>query len=113
MLYGVKIGLEKAVPGSGRTGLKEDAVILASTQSHYSCLNVASWLGIGQDNVIARAHVSWTMRSIVEALEAGSCARRSPAGKKIAAIVATMGTTDAFGIDDLRGHRRRATPPGR
>ena len=53
MLYGVKIGLEKAVPGAGRHGVKTDTVLLASKQSHYSCLNVASWLGIGQDNVIS------------------------------------------------------------
>jgi L-2,4-diaminobutyrate decarboxylase len=101
MLYGVKIGLEKAVPGSGRAGLKENAVILASTQSHYSCLNVASWLGIGQDHVIG---VPTTLDNaiIVEALE--EKARVAIAdGKKIAAIVATMGSTDAFGIDDLRG----------
>jgi glutamate/tyrosine decarboxylase-like PLP-dependent enzyme len=100
MLYGVKIGLEKAVPGSGHHGLKDDAVILASTQSHYSCLNVASWLGIGQDNVIS---VPTTLDNaiVVDALEAKArAAIRS--GKKIAAIVATMGSTDAFGIDHLK-----------
>ncbi len=100
MLYGVKIGLEKAAPGSGYHGLKEDAVILASTQSHYSCLNVASWLGIGQDNVIS---VPTTLDNaiIVEALEEKARAAIT-SGKKIAAIVATMGSTDAFGIDDLK-----------
>jgi glutamate/tyrosine decarboxylase-like PLP-dependent enzyme len=100
LLYGVKIGLEKAVPGSGRTGLKDDAVVLASTQSHYSCLTVASWLGIGQDNVIA-VPTKLDNSIALDALE--DAARRAiAAGKKIAAIVATMGSTDAFGIDDLR-----------
>jgi glutamate/tyrosine decarboxylase-like PLP-dependent enzyme len=101
VLYGVKIGLEKAVPGSGRTGLKQDAVILASTQSHYSCLNVASWLGIGQDHVIG---VPTTLDNAIIVEELEEKAREAiSSGKKIAAIVATMGSTDAFGIDNLRG----------
>jgi L-2,4-diaminobutyrate decarboxylase len=100
LLYGVKVGLEKAAPGSGRAGLKADAVILASQQSHYSCLNVASWLGIGQDNVIC-VPTHWDNSIQLPALE--QVAREALAGgKKIAAIVATMGSTDAFGIDDLR-----------
>jgi L-2,4-diaminobutyrate decarboxylase len=100
LLYGVRVGLEKAVPGAGRRGLREDAVLLASQHSHYSCLNVAAWLGIGQDNVIAvRTHADNSID--VPALEAA--ARTAiEGGRKIAAIVATMGTTDAFGIDDLR-----------
>jgi L-2,4-diaminobutyrate decarboxylase len=100
MLYGVKIGLEKAAPGSGRRGVKDDAVILASTQSHYCCLNVASWLGIGQDHVIA---VPTKLDNSMEIDALRDAARGALAGgKKIAAIVATMGSTDAFGIDDLR-----------
>jgi glutamate/tyrosine decarboxylase-like PLP-dependent enzyme len=99
LLYGVRIGLEKAAPGAGRRGLREEAVILASRHSHYSCLNVAAWLGIGQDNVI-------TVRTYddnaidLEALETAARQVLS-AGRKIAAFIATMGTTDAFGIDDL------------
>ena len=100
MLYGVKIGLEKAVPGSSRAGMKEDAVVLASTASHYSCLNVASWLGIGQDNVVV---VPTRLDNAIQLDKLENAARRAlSSGKKIAAIVATMGSTDAFGIDDLR-----------
>jgi glutamate/tyrosine decarboxylase-like PLP-dependent enzyme len=100
LLYGVKIGLEKAVPGSGRGGLSQQAVILASEQSHYSCLTVASWLGIGQDNVIC---VPTHLDNSIDIVALEIAAREAlSAGKKIAAIVATMGSTDAFGIDDLR-----------
>ncbi|MEX2140178.1 MAG: pyridoxal-dependent decarboxylase [Pirellulales bacterium] len=100
LLYGVRVGLEKAVPGAGRRGLREDAVVLASQHSHYSCLTVAAWLGIGEDNVVAvPTHVDNSID--VAALEAA--ARTAiEGGRKIAAIVATMGTTDAFGIDDLQ-----------
>jgi L-2,4-diaminobutyrate decarboxylase len=94
------VGLEKAIPGAGRRGLREDAVLLASQHSHYSCLNAAAWLGIGQDNVIAvRTHLDNSID--VAALEAAA-RQVLESGRKIAAFIATMGTTDAFGIDDLR-----------
>ncbi len=100
LLYGVQIGLEKAIPGSVRSGVRDDAVVLASKQSHYSCLTVAAWLGIGQDNVIAvPTHLDNSID--VPALEAAAT-RLHYAGRRIAAIVATLGTTDAFGIDDLQ-----------
>src|SRR5438445_418116 len=65
----------------------------------YSSLNVAAWLGIGQDQVVSiPSHADNSIR--VDALE--DAARQALAGgQKIAAIIATMGTTDAFGIDDL------------
>ena len=101
LLYGVKVGLEKAVPGSSQRGLREDAVMLASTHSHYSCLTVAAWLGIGQDNVVSvPSHLDNSIQ--LPALEAAARTALEQ-GQKIAAFVATMGSTDAFGIDDLEG----------
>jgi glutamate/tyrosine decarboxylase-like PLP-dependent enzyme len=100
LLYGVKIGLEKALPGCGRVGAKQDAVLLVSRQGHYSCLNVASWLGIGQNNVIC---VPTNLDNSIEIDALAHVAREVlTSGKKIAAIVATMGSTDAFGVDNLR-----------
>jgi glutamate/tyrosine decarboxylase-like PLP-dependent enzyme len=100
LLYGVKVGLEKAAPGSGRQGVKDDAVVLVSSQGHYCCLTVADWLGIGQDNVIS---VPSHLNNAIQLESLDTAARQAlAAGKKIAALVATMGTTDAFGIDDLR-----------
>lgn len=99
LLYGVKVGLEKAVPGAGQTGIKQDAVIIASGQSHYACANVASWLGIGQQNVVqvpTHLNNSIQLPAFEETLE-----ETIASGKRIAAIIATMGTTDAFGIDNL------------
>jgi glutamate/tyrosine decarboxylase-like PLP-dependent enzyme len=99
LLYGVRIGLEKAIPGAGRRGLRDDALVLVSQQGHYSSLNVAAWLGIGQDQVASiPTHSDNSIR--LDALE--DAARQAlSSGRKIAAIIATMGTTDAFGIDDL------------
>jgi len=99
LLYGLKIGLEKALPGVFDKGLGGQAVILCSQAGHYACASVAGWLGIGQENVI-RVPALADNSIDVEAFE--SAAREQlRAGKAIAAIVATMGTTDAFGIDDL------------
>jgi glutamate/tyrosine decarboxylase-like PLP-dependent enzyme len=99
LLYGVRVGLEKAARGVGRRGLQEQAVVLVSRQSHYSCLNVAAWLGIGEDNVIA---VDTRADNAIDVGELEGTARQAlEDGRKIAAIVATLGTTDAFGLDDL------------
>ena len=99
LLYGVKLGLEKACPGSGRHGHRERAVILCSEQAHYACLSVANWLGIGQENVI---QIPCTDENEMRPCLLESLARDIlQNGGKIAAIVATMGTTDHFGLDDL------------
>jgi L-2,4-diaminobutyrate decarboxylase len=99
LLYGIKIGLEKACPDTLRTGVSGDAVVLTSTCGHYASYTVAAWLGLGQDRVITIP--ADEANSIdVAALEA-TAREVLASGRKIAAIVATMGSTDAFGIDDL------------
>lgn len=99
LLYGVKLGLEKACPQTARHGVKERAVILCSERAHYACLTIASWLGIGQENVI---QVPCTPENEIRTCLLESMARDLlKEGVKIAAIVATMGTTDHFGLDDL------------
>ncbi len=98
-LYGVKIGLEKAAPGVMESGVRGDVVILASEASHYCRYNIAGWLGLGARNVMTiptdarnAMNVDVLRERAREALQRGAA---------IAAIVVTMGTTDAFGIDDL------------
>lgn len=100
LLYGVKIGLEKACPGTRATGIREPAVILCSEQAHYACLTVANWLGLGENNVIQVP--STPENEIRTCLLQTHCRDVLRSGRKIAAIVATMGTTDAFGLDDLQ-----------
>ena len=99
VLYGAKLGLEKAYPGSGRQGVRERAVLFCSERAHYACLTVANWLGIGQDNVI---QIPCSPENEMQTCLLESMARDVlKSGGKIAAIVATMGTTDHFGLDDL------------
>lgn len=100
-LYGVKIGLEKACPQAMQKGVAEDAVVLVSEAGHYCAANVAGWLGIGADNLVV---VPTTDDNEMDLARLEEAARSALAGgKKIAAIIATLGTTDAFGLDDLQG----------
>lgn len=99
LLYGVHIGLEKAAPGTLERGLQAPAVILTSQQGHYAALSIAGWLGIGQQNVVS---VPSHRDNSIDIQQMEVAARQAlSAGKRIATIIATMGTTDAFGIDDL------------
>lgn len=107
LLYGLKLGIERASPGAMQSGVKDDLVVIASQQSHYAVMNAAAWLGIGQQSVWkARVHDD----NSVDVAEVDRLARKAiDEGRKVAAIVATMGTTDAFGIDDLSAlHALRA-----
>lgn len=101
LLYGAKIGLEKAVPGVGRQGLQTRAVLVCSDRAHHACLTVANWLGLGEDNVVVVPTTDDSQMRIDElALRLRDIVT---SGRRVACIVATMGTTDAFGLDDLAG----------
>lgn len=100
-LYGVKIGLEKACPQAMRKGRSEDAVVFVSDAGHYCAHNVAGWLGLGTENL---ATIPTTDDNEMDLARFEQEARSALAsGKKIAAVIATLGTTDAFGLDDLQG----------
>lgn len=99
LLYGLKIGLEKALAGTFQNGLREGAVIVCSDRSHYACQSVAAWLGLGLDAVV-KVRTREDNAIDVSALEA-TLGELVAQGRRIAAIVATIGTTDAFGLDDL------------
>ena len=99
LLYGAKIGLEKCCPDTRYEGVREPAVILCSERAHYAVRTVANWLGLGQNNVI---EVPATPDNEIRTCLLESHLRDAlKSGRKVAAIIATMGTTDAFGLDDL------------
>ena len=99
VLYGAKLGIEKAFPDAMDTGVPAGGVLLASGQSHYCRLNVAGWLGLGEENVVqVPTHLTNDIR--IDVLEK-TCRDLLDQGRRIVTLVATMGTTDAFGIDDL------------
>ena len=98
-LYGVKLGLEKACPGTMQNGTPEDTVVFVSDAGHYCAANVVGWLGIGTNNLITIPTTVENEMDLVQLEEEARTALEN--GKKIAAIIATLGTTDAFGLDDL------------
>jgi glutamate/tyrosine decarboxylase-like PLP-dependent enzyme len=99
MLYGVKLGLEKAIPGAMRKGIDRPVVVLASERAHHTCLTAAGWLGIGEDQVW-RVPAEDDFSASAESFAA--CGQRAiEAGFRIAALIATVGTTDHFGVDDV------------
>ena len=100
LLYGARIGLEKALPETMQTGIREPAYVVCSSQAHYACGTVTSWLGLGREQLVeVPTDLHNEMRiCLLETI----CRDLLRQGKRIAAIVATMGTTDAFGLDDLQ-----------
>ena len=98
-LYGVKLGLEKACAETMQKGTPEDAVVFVSDAGHYCAANVVGWLGIGTNNLIT---IPTTVENEIDLAQLEREVRSILAnGKKIAGIIATLGTTDAFGLDDL------------
>lgn len=98
--YGVKIGLETAQPGAFQHGVKQTMRVLSSDVSHYASISSVAWTGMGadaavavqsdDDNSINLAALEKSLRQIIER------------GEKVATIIVTMGSTDAFGIDDIK-----------
>jgi glutamate/tyrosine decarboxylase-like PLP-dependent enzyme len=98
-LYGCKIGLEKACPGAMADGVREPAVILASDAAHYCRYSIAGWLGLGTRQLET---VPTDARNEINLAELERRARAAlDAGRRIAAFIATLGTTDTFGLDDV------------
>ncbi len=99
-LYGMKLGLEKALPGSMDQGIREDAMLFASDGSHYCRYNIAGWLGLGAKNLVTIPSTGMNAMDVDELRKHASHALKS--GRKIGGIIVTLGTTDAFGLDDIR-----------
>ncbi|MDE3269778.1 MAG: pyridoxal-dependent decarboxylase [Pseudomonadota bacterium] len=99
VFYGVKVGLEKAAPNTTTKGVQGQVAVLAGEGSHYCRYIVCNWLGIGIDNLtIVPADDDFSMNKEQLRQQLTTCLR---AGKRVACIIATVGTTDSFGLDDL------------
>jgi glutamate/tyrosine decarboxylase-like PLP-dependent enzyme len=80
-------------------GLREPVAIVCSERAHYAAKTVCGWLGLGYDNLVLVP--SDANNEIRPCLTETICRDLLKQGRKIGAIIATMGTTDAFGVDDL------------
>jgi glutamate/tyrosine decarboxylase-like PLP-dependent enzyme len=100
-LYGGKLGVEKVAPGAMRDGLMGQRLAgLVSEAGHYSNATLAGWLGIGVKNLHA-IPTDQNMSMRLDLLEArlDHLYRQET---RVAFVIATFGTTDAYGIDDIQ-----------
>ncbi len=99
-LYAGKIGIERICPGVSKRGLSGEKIAgIASRAAHYSNETLADWLGIGRDNLHSiPVDKKFSMR--LDLLEKKMDLLYQDK-YKIAFIITTFGTTDAFGIDDI------------
>ena len=99
-LYAARIGIEKADEDAKHTGIRDRIHIFCSDVSHYSIKSAAIWTGLGLNNVkIIPSDDKYSMD--IRKLEA-EMNKTIENGARIGTIFATMGTTDAFGIDPLK-----------
>ncbi len=103
--YGAKIGIEKVLPGAMQQGFQGKRLAgIASQAAHYSNATLAGWLGIGTDNlhcIPTDANCSIRLDLLSDRLD---ILYRDKF--RVAFVIATFGTTDAFGMDDVAGIRR-------
>ena len=103
--YGVKYALTRVLPNSRNAGVRTDAKVICSQQAHYTMLNSTDWTGLGMDNIVRiRTDVdtnAMDVRHLEEVLK-----DLSAQGIPVAAIICTMGTTDANAFDPADEVRR-------
>lgn len=100
-LFGTKLGLTKVLGRESRfTGIRQDAQLLVSEVGHFAAINCTDWTGLGRNNIRPirlNEDNSMNIECLEETME--QCYKE---GKPVGVIVATIGTTDAFGVDDLK-----------
>ncbi len=99
-LYAARIGIEKADPDAKNTGIRDRIHFFCSDISHYSIKSSAIWTGIGLNNIKVIPSNTDNIMEITE-LE-NKMEETIKSGARIGTVFATMGTTDAFGIDPLK-----------
>lgn len=99
-LYGLKYAITRVLPESRDKGVREDAKVIVSSQSHYCRENATDWTGIGMNNIVIIPTDPQTNKMDLVALEAKL---KEFHEKKIPVVevVCTMGTTDASVFDPI------------
>lgn len=104
-MYGGKIGIEKIHPGAMKKGLHGVKMAgIVSEAAHYSNETLAGWLGLGTDNlhsIPTDCSCSMDLNLLEEKIESLYAEKIS-----IPFVIATFGSTDAFGIDDIASIRK-------
>ncbi|MBS3168587.1 hypothetical protein J4216_05650 [Candidatus Woesearchaeota archaeon] len=99
-LYAGRIGISKILKNSRDSGLRNEKVVfICSELAHYSTVTAAIWLGVGKNNIIT---IPSNEKNEMDLKYLENTLKKLKKEKvSIACIYATIGTTDAFGIDPL------------
>lgn len=101
-LYSGKLAITKLLGIKSRyEGIKEDCKIFVSKSGHYAKDTISDWLGIGMNNVVEIDVLDDSSMDLSDFKIKLEQAYKN--NEKVAMIVATIGTTDAFGLDDIKG----------
>jgi len=104
-MYGGRIGIERVLPGAMQRGLAESRLSgVVSEAAHYSNATLAGWLGLGTDHLHAiPTDPRLAMRLDLLESKLDELYRD---GRRVAFVMATFGSTAAFGVDDVEAIRR-------
>ncbi|WP_156900123.1 pyridoxal phosphate-dependent decarboxylase family protein [Alicyclobacillus contaminans] len=98
---GLRLAIAKFDPDAIQRGVPGNFYVLASESAHYSALKAVEATGLGRDKLIrvrSNPDNSMNLMDLEEKLE-----RVMAGGGVPVYIVATTGTTDAMGIDNVKG----------
>ncbi|MFL0506999.1 pyridoxal phosphate-dependent decarboxylase family protein [Ureibacillus sp. 179-F W5.1 NHS] len=97
----LRLAIARYAPSSNQKGIPQNLYCFCSELSHYSLYKSVEATGIGVENMIrvtANADYSMNLEDLKEKIEQVIAKGGVPLY-----ILATMGTTDTFGIDDIEG----------
>ncbi|WP_322904127.1 hypothetical protein [Paenibacillus campi] len=104
-LYGLKYALTRVLGKNCRfEGIRTDAKLLVSQQGHYCKLNSTDWSGLGMNNIV-QIQTNESNCMDLHDLEA-QMKQLHEQQIPIASIVCTIGSTDAYGTDDVAAVRQ-------
>jgi len=104
-LYGLKWALTNVLPDSRNTGIRTDGKWLVSYQGHYCKYNNTDWCGLGMNNIVnIKTNPDTNAMDLIDLEDK----LRTFTSEKIPVIgvCCTMGSTDAFAIDNAKEVRR-------
>ncbi|ALC85284.1 2,4-diaminobutyrate decarboxylase [Bacillus sp. FJAT-22090] len=102
----LRLAIARYAPSSNQNGVPQNLYCFCSELSHYSLYKSVEATGIGVENMIrvkANADHSMNLEDLKEKMEHVIAKGGVPLY-----VLATMGTTDTFGVDDIEGIKRIA-----
>lgn len=107
VLASLRIALAKRFPNSNQTGIPNNAYVFSSELAHFSLYKSAQTTGIGTDKLIKIKTTENNVMDINDLKE--QMEKVIDSGGIPTYVLATMGSTDSFAVDDIVGIKRVCT----